>query len=514
MFVSSLLAALLLGAAAEAQPSSGSVVSETTCAGKTYTYKELAGYGRLPGNMTDKFGDTLAGIGSSSAAEPSAWTKHRNGSYTGITWTLPDRGWNTQGTLNFQPRVHKFFMLFIPAPDATVDDPSPPNLELFYLDSIAFTGPDGEPMTGLDADVTGSITYPGFPDMPVTHFEGDGFGGDGPGGTRIPMDPEGLVLGKHGSFWISDEYGPFIYHFDCDGKMIGAIRPPEAYIPRRNGTVSFSANSPPVYDPDRDVEPSEPDTGRNTNQGLEALTASPDGKYLYSMIQSGMNQEGGDEDETRRYARVLQYDISCDPPTYRAEWVVSLPLYDDGEETAGQSEIKFISDTQFLVLARDGDAGRGLEETESLYRHLDVFDISEATDVKDPQYDCATCGVASRDGELDEGITVAKYCPWLDFNINAELGKFGLHNGGEQDDGLLNEKWEGLNLLPVETEPHEWSGCDDYYLFAYSDNDFITQHGFMNGGALPYSDESGFELYNQVLVFKVSIPRHSNPLLG
>jgi hypothetical protein len=36
---------------------------------------------------------------------------------------------------------------------------------------------------------------------------GDGFGGNGPGGKRVAIDSEGLVLGKDGTFWISDEYG-------------------------------------------------------------------------------------------------------------------------------------------------------------------------------------------------------------------------------------------------------------------------------------------------------------------
>lgn len=39
------------------------------------------------------------------------------------------------------------------------------------------------------------------------------------------MDPEGLVLDKSdGGFWVSDEYGPYIYKFNKGGKMTGAIR--------------------------------------------------------------------------------------------------------------------------------------------------------------------------------------------------------------------------------------------------------------------------------------------------
>lgn len=44
----------------------GEAVNSTTCNGKSYSYDELAGYGILPGNARDKFGDTIGGIGSAS----------------------------------------------------------------------------------------------------------------------------------------------------------------------------------------------------------------------------------------------------------------------------------------------------------------------------------------------------------------------------------------------------------------------------------------------------------------
>lgn len=44
----------------------GAAVNSTTCNGKSYSYNELAGYGVIPGNATDKFGDTIGGIGSAS----------------------------------------------------------------------------------------------------------------------------------------------------------------------------------------------------------------------------------------------------------------------------------------------------------------------------------------------------------------------------------------------------------------------------------------------------------------
>ena len=481
-FISSFTAFIVIGSLASAAPTS-SVVNQTTCNGKTYTYEQLAGYGFIPSDARDRFGDTIGGIGSSVAIDKTSWKKTNGSSYTGTLWTLPDRGWNTNGTLNFQPRIHKVKIDFTPMPGASAAHPSAPNLVLTYQDTILFTGPDGTPLTGLDADATGHLSYPGFPDVPKTTFTGNGFGGSGPGGVRIPGDTEGLVLASDGSFWVSDEYGPYIYHFDPSGKMVQAVRPPPAFIPFRNGSESFSADSPPLYEPDLQVIPADNPTGRDNNQGFEGLTASPDGTKLYALVQSALNQEGGLHKSDRRYARLVEYDLSpssysaSTAPVYTAEYVVPLPLYNSSSGdslVAAQSEIHFISSTQFLILARDSNAGRGQSSSLSLYRHADIFDISTATNVKGAGNDAVNGSIASGKGKLHGGMTPATYCSFLDYNVNAQLNRFGLHNGGAQDAGLLNEKWESLALVPVDGN----EGDDgEFFLFSLSDNDFITQNG-------------------------------------
>jgi hypothetical protein len=74
-------------------------------------------------------------------------------------------------------------------------------------------------------------------------------------------------------------------------------------------------------------------------------------------------------------------------------------------------------------------------------------------------------------------VKPAEYCPWLSFNNNKELNKFGAHNGGAQDAGLLNEKWEGLAIAPVDDKFQSRGDGKEYYLISFSDNDFITQNG-------------------------------------
>ena len=87
MFFSSLFVAAAAVVSVAAQ------VNQTTCNGKQYTYQELAGYGAISGNARDEFGDTIGGIGSAIALDRNQWVKLANGSYTGVIWTLPDRGW-------------------------------------------------------------------------------------------------------------------------------------------------------------------------------------------------------------------------------------------------------------------------------------------------------------------------------------------------------------------------------------------------------------------------------------
>ena len=74
-------------------PANNTITNQTTCDGEHYTYQQLAGYGFVPSNAVDKYGDTLGGYGSAIAIDRSSWKKLKNGSYTGELWAVPDRGW-------------------------------------------------------------------------------------------------------------------------------------------------------------------------------------------------------------------------------------------------------------------------------------------------------------------------------------------------------------------------------------------------------------------------------------
>jgi hypothetical protein len=224
------------------------------------------------------------------------------------------------------------------------------------------------------------------------------------------------------------------------------------------------------------------------------------------MLQSASVNNGGLAKTTNRYTTLLKYalDEGGRNPRLAGEWTVPLPQYVDpsaktNPRTAAASAIRALGSGRFLVLSRDGGAGRGQDLTRSLYRQVDVFSLQGATNIVG-RYDDFDAAFAPG-GVLRTGIAAAQYCPFLDVNNERELAKFGLLNGGDDNDapGLLNEKWEGLDLVPVHAEK------DTFFLFASSDNDFITQNGFYNFGRDTYRDASGFSLLSQTLVFKISI---------
>ncbi|KAK4465121.1 esterase-like activity of phytase-domain-containing protein [Cladorrhinum samala] len=527
-------------------------VSTTKCQGKTYTYNELAGFGSIPSDARDKFGDTVS-VGSSAAITD--WKKKTDPktkltSYTGTLYGLPDRGWNTEGTQNTIPRVHLFDITFTPGSSSSTGAAASPNLAFSYRDTILLSAPNGEPMTGLDPDTyTTSELYPGFPKMPLATYPGDGFGGSGPGGARIALDAEGLLLNADGSFWISDEYGPYLYLFSSSGEMLQAVAPPDALLPVRawaNETgatpnPSFSSNNPPIFNAKKIPAPGDPLAGRTNNQGYEGLSASPENaetgeREIWVLLQSASRLEGGQDATTRRHVRLLKYAVGKEGKgkgkgkgkgNYKrnkkgeqpleveleGEYVVPLPVFTDGKgktKVAAQSEIKYIGDGQLLVLPRDSSVGACTDSPTSIYRHVDVIDVNGATDVKE-KYDAFNASVAGIYGVLNPDVKPATLCPWLDFNVNEQLSKFGMRNGPPAlpTKSLLNEKWESLALVPVEE-----GNKDEYFLFSLSDNDFITQNGYMNGGKNSYKDGSGCNLDHQALVFKVTLPKGSKPLIG
>ena len=454
----------------------------------TFVNQALVGVGRLPANLRDKFGETF-GSGSAIAVDPKSWVRTPTG-YQGTFYMLPDRGFNVTGTSDYHARVNKLFITFTPLDDpAAVPVAQRQNSVAATLtDTILLTDAAGQSLTGLDPDGIRRAAN-GFPDLPQAS------------NGRVSIDSESLALLPDGGFFIGDEYGPYIYRFSPTGRLVAAIRPPEAFLPKRKGKEHFASNNPGPGG--RAPEPPEPETGRANNQGFEGLTLTPPGgKFLVAALQSATRQDGGTSPATRRYSRLLYYDVADrERPRLVREYVVPLPLFEsaDGERrVAAQSELLALDETFFLLLCRDSGNGYGTGGATSRYRSIDLLDTSRATNIAGSRYD-GTMPVAPN-GKLVDGVVPATLTRYIDINETAELQKFGLHNGEPNDRNNLSEKWEGMALAPA-LDP---ANPNDYFLFVTNDNDFITQNGYQAG--TPYKDASGLEVDTMILVYRITLP--------
>ncbi|WP_049974198.1 esterase-like activity of phytase family protein [Azospirillum sp. B4] len=482
---------------------------DVTLNGTVFTNQGLQGVGRLPASLKDKFGETFGSI-SSMQIDLHTWHRLADGSYAGTLYTLPDRGYNVASTTNYIPRYNILDLTFSPYTGTT---PAAQNqIGLSLRDTIQFKDNAGTPFSGLDPGAGGATntfraasgTFPNLPQAP---------------NGRLALDPEGFAFNRDGTIWISDEYGPYIYRFNRDGTLLSVIRPPEALVPKRNGGDNFAAAEGPTLP----IVGTNPQTGRQDNQGLEGLSLSPDGKTLFTVLQSAAVQDldPASVNTSRRNTRLLSYDISN--PTsavLKGEWVVQLPMYNNNGNPAGalnrvaaESELLALNNTQFLLLSRDGNGyGSGATPNSSptsYYRRIDLLDITGATNIAGTAYDTPGTPIAPK-GVLTASITPVQFASFVDVNNAAQLAKFGLVNGATNNvnchSQCLSEKWEALALVPALDRAH----LDDFFLFLGNDNDFVTQKGYQVGSA--YADASGVENDTTLLAYRLTLPTYVDPL--
>ncbi len=201
--------------------------------------------------------------------------------------------------------------------------------------TIILKDPNGRPLNGLVVDVgdTGGETMV------------DIYGNPMPNSDR-GLDSEGLVALEDGTFWVADEYGPFIIHFDASGKEIERLSPYDGSLP---GELAM----------------------RDPNRGMEGLTITPDGSTLVGVMQSALATPGIDG---RPRGVPLTRIVTIDLATRDAKMYL-LPLADPQNTKVLVSEITALSNTEFLIDERD--TALAPEGNKKIY----VADISQATDV-------------------------------------------------------------------------------------------------------------------------------------
>ena len=186
-------------------------------------------------------------------------------------------------------------------------------------------------------------------------------------------DSEGLVARPDGTFWVSDEYGPFITHFSRDGRALSRLSPLDGTLPREL-------------------------VNRVPNRGMEGLTITPDGQTLVGMMQSSLQQADlkGSNAKNLVPVRIVTFGL-------RTHALHEYPylLHDPKQTGTAVSEITALSDHTFLVDERDGNfpAAGG-------FKQLWKIDLTGATDVGPSAHVAGAAYNAAAGGLLVGGKTI------------------------------------------------------------------------------------------------------------
>ncbi|WP_343329825.1 esterase-like activity of phytase family protein [Polaribacter staleyi] len=351
------------------------------------------------------------GFGSAATAHP---TNNRE------FYALTDRGANlsTEGgkifpTSNYTPRIGHFRLL--------------EDNKIEKIGEILLKTPQGAPVSGLPNPngygATGEIPY----DLDKNVLDFDRYG----------IDSEGLVALKDGTFWVSDEYGPHIVHYTANGIELERISP----VNVDTGTRKI----PAVFE------------RRWANRGMEGLAITPDEKTLVGIMQSTLYNPSKAEVVDFTITRIVTFDI--------ATAQTKQYLYRQDKAKNSNSEITALSNTEFLVIERDGKfQGNDANAQKYIYK----IDISNATDVSGNNFN-ALEGMLINDKTIEqntwEELIAANITPvkkTLAVDVINRLGKYP------------HEKMEGIWLI------------DDNTIGILNDDDFaVTGTDKLNQKILP-----------------------------
>ncbi|MCI2283830.1 esterase-like activity of phytase family protein [Colwellia sp. MSW7] len=388
--------------------------------------------GALPGSFMEI---RNGGFGSDMVADPSDSTRF---------YALTDRGPNATFT-GAQGTGKKF-----PTPDYT------PRIGLFELQDngdvkkikdILLKRPDGTLITGLpnssalggtgetpyDADGNIIVEDMNLPyDETTNPIKLDDYG----------LDGEGLVALSDGTFWISDEYGPHMVHFNAEGIEIGRIN---AFDNDTRNTYTLPAEF----------------ANRRANRGMEGLTVTPDETTLVGIMQSTMYNPTSAV-KVNDIVRIVTINLT--------NGNVSQYLYKQEKTQNSQSGIVALSETEFVVIERDG---KFYNEDTSAMKHLYKIDISNATNIEA----ITTTTTMTQDdslGLLIDGKTLEEVT--LEADGWATLANAGINTINKTflvdlvaETGYPHDKLEGMWLI------------NDNTIGVINDDDFAT---WASGGVL------------------------------
>lgn len=164
--------------------------------------------------------------------------------------------------------------------------------------------------------------------------------------TGSDFDPESFQM-IDGDIWVGEEFGPWLLRFNKEGKL--------------KAMVGTTVEGQMIQSPDHPLLqlPSKPDAlmpafTAKRSKGFEGMASSPDGRYLYPLLEGPIydhNSKQYDTIDGQNFLRILQFDPKRGAFTGKS-WKYIL---DSNEHAIG--DFNMIDDSYGLIIERDNLEG-------------------------------------------------------------------------------------------------------------------------------------------------------------
>jgi hypothetical protein len=197
--------------------------------------------------------------------------------------------------------------------------------------------------------------------------------------TGFDLDPESFVRAPDGTFWISEEFGPFLIHVAAEGRVLEAPIPFPGVRSPQNPFLGTSDS----------VKAERPTLA--ASRGPEGLAISPGGSKLYALLEGAV---AGDDPQD---LRIVIFDIARRALEGHFKYRLEMPsqtvslaslldasgarVYPDAVAPPGGpvsiGELKAVNDRQMLIIERDN---HGDDLVAPRFKKVFLIDLSKAAE--------------------------------------------------------------------------------------------------------------------------------------
>ena len=146
------------------------------------------------------------------------------------------------------------------------------------------------------------------------------------------------------ALWFGDEFGPFLIKTDRTGKVL------QVFETMVDGKVVRSPDHPAMTLP---AVPGAVKFEVRRSKGFEGMAASPDGKFLYPLLEGALLTADGKPEakEGTAYLRILEFDVG------KGAWTGKSWKYALEQPTNSIGDFNLIDATSGLIIERDDTEG-------------------------------------------------------------------------------------------------------------------------------------------------------------